>query len=180
MTLVRFHPIERDDLSLLQGWRNDPDVRLICREYRLLTILHQEDWYERVTRDTDFLMSKIEAVDSGAFIGVCGWTFIDWRSRHALLSMYIGDKDYRTDRYYAAILHGLHSVAFNELGMNCVRAEIYDFDPRKEHFYRAGYKENGRRRQQYYHNGEFWDIIITDLLRGEWIKLCQSTQKAES
>lgn len=163
-SLVKFRPVEREDLELLQSWRNDPEIRLICREYRQLSLDHQVYWYENTILDTDCMMFVITAADKGNPIGVCGWTFIDWRSRHALLSLYIGDPSYRNEDYYAAIFTELHRVAFKELGLHVVRAEIYDFDPRKEMFFKAGYKETGRRRQQYFHNGRFWDIIITDIV----------------
>lgn len=167
--LIKLEPIEYEDLPMLQAWRNDPEVRLICREYRLLSMEHQRDWYEKIILDTDFLMFKIKKIDSPISIGVCGWTFIDWRSRHALLSLYIGDSIWRSDDYYAAIFDALHSIAFLELNLHCVRAEVYDFDPRKSMFYNAGYKESGRRREQYYHDGRHFDIIIMDLLKSEWV-----------
>ena len=184
MSLVRFHQIEKDDLEMLKDWRNDPSVRLICREYRLLNDSLQEYWHDSTVHDTDFMMFKVEALKSNGnkrpgelteqsepkYIGVCGWTFIDWRSRHALLSLYIGEPDYRTDDYYAAIFHELHRVAFKELDMHVVRAEIYAFDPRLEMFYSAGYEKTGVRREQYYHDGKHHDIYVMDILKRDWIK----------
>ena len=182
-TLVKFHPIERDDLELLRDWRNSDQVRLRCREYRLLNMDDQEHWFNSMLGDSDFLMFKIEAVQiingkrpgelqgSGSiFIGVCGWTHIDWRSRHALLSMYIGDPIHDKPEYYAAILRELIRVGFQDIGMHCLRAEIYDFDPCREHILKAGFQENGKRRQQYYRNGKFCDILLTDLTVTEWLK----------
>jgi RimJ/RimL family protein N-acetyltransferase len=163
---LTFKPIERDDLPLLQSWRNSPDVRLICREYRLLTMEHQADWYERIVLNKDYVMFKI--VIDRVPVGVCGWTFIDWRSRHALLSMYIAAPEYQTDDGYLVVLTELNRIAFDELGLETVRAEVYDFDPRANIFPQAGYRDAGVWRQAYYHDGEFRDIHLMDITSGEW------------
>ena len=167
--LIRFAPIEREDLGMLQAWRNDPEVRLICREYRLLTMAHQQAWYDDIVLDPNNVMFKIIDCKDGRpdfeAIGVCGITFIDWRSRHGLLSIYLGLTG-AISNYYSAVLSELKRVAFDELNLHCLRAEIYDFDPRKEIILSNGFIETGKRRQQYYHKGKFWDIIIADVISG--------------
>ena len=50
--MIKFRPIERDDLDLLRDWRNDPEIRLFCREYRLLNLERQERWFDSLTADT--------------------------------------------------------------------------------------------------------------------------------
>lgn len=154
---------------MLQGWRNSLEVREICREYRLLTMTHQEFWYENIVLDPDHVMFKI-LNKSDDPIGVCGITFIDWRSRHGLLSMYLAPSitncnSRRWVEYYPAILTELKRIAFDDLNLHCLRAEIYDFDPRKDIILSNGFVETGKRRQQYYHKGKFWDIIIADVLK---------------
>ena len=178
--MIRFRAIEQEDLELLRDWRNDPEVRLICREYRLLNMPMQDYWFEGLLNDTTHLMYFIEATDCAngtpftmkdhepRGIGVCGWTFIDWRSRHSMLSIYIGDKEYRTEEYYAAILHELHRIAFNELNLHCIRYEMYDFHPNREYFVKAGYKKTGVRTEQYYHDGKYRDIIVMSILKEDW------------
>jgi len=180
MSLIRFRQIEEDDLKTLRDWRNDPAVRIRCREYRLLNMPMQGWWFGGLTHDTDTLMhlviangkgkSTFKLGDSEKPIGVAGWTFIDWRSGHGLISIYVGEEKYRTDEYYAAIMHELHRIAFGELRFETVRAEIYDFDPEKHIFYKAGYKETGRREQQYFHNGKLWDIIVMSISKADYLK----------
>lgn len=172
-SLIEFAPIERDDLEMLRDWRNNPKVREICREYRLLTMTHQEKWYDEWVLDKDHVVFKIiDRLDKRpdlAPIGICGITFIDWRSRHGLLSFYIAEEPQSgkpIEEYYAAILTELQRVAFDDLNLHVLRAEIYAFDPRKEYILKAGFTETGKRREQYFHNGRFWDIIIADVISG--------------
>ena len=180
MSLIRFRQIEEDDLEMLRDWRNSPDVRIRCREYRLLNMPLQEWWHGSLTHDTDTLMhiiiangkgkSPFKLGDSEIAIGVAGWTFIDWRSGHALISIYVGEEKYRTDEYYAAILQELHRIAFKELRLETARAEIYDFDPEKQIFYKAGYEETGRRKGQYFHDGKLWDIIVMSISKKDYLE----------
>jgi RimJ/RimL family protein N-acetyltransferase len=168
--VVSFRQIERSDLELLRDWRNSPDVRLICREYRLLNMPRQQQWFESLTNDTTLEMyivtlgSKVNVKD----IGVAGWTFIDWRSRHALLSMYIGDSDHRDESTYLALLNRLHVEAFHGLNMHTVRAEVYDFCPYRGVFEKAGYTNTGKCRERYYHDGQYHDLHLYDMTRKEW------------
>ena len=215
--MIKFRPIERDDLDQLRDWRNDPDIRLFCREYRLLNLERQEAWFDSLTADTTCEMYGIinderhylgvaicplcnyqwlaviqvggnitqmecpecgenhgkmevetaQEVD-GQLIGVCGWTFIDWRSRHAMLSYYIGDKEYRKGETELEVLKELHRIAFTELNLYVCRAEIYDFDPRMPVIRKSGYVETGKRVEQYFHDGSYRDIIILSLNVKDW------------
>ena len=215
--MIKFRPIERDDLDQLRDWRNDPDIRLFCREYRLLNLERQELWFDALTADTTCEMYGIVSDErhylgfascplchrdwiavvpagrdlnqlqcpsceahhggmdaamtsevDGPLIGVCGWTFIDWRSRHSMLSYYIGDREHRNDENELIILAEMHRIAFKELNLHVCRAEIYDFDPRLEVIKQAGYTETGRRTKQYFHDGDYRDIIILSLTAKDW------------
>jgi RimJ/RimL family protein N-acetyltransferase len=215
--MIKFRPIERDDLDLLRDWRNDPEIRLFCREYRMLNLERQEKWFDSLTADTACEMygiisdqrhylgvavcplcdyqwlaiipvggnlieiecpscgenhGKMDADSTqeidGQLIGVCGWTFIDWRSRHAMLSYYIGEKEHRSEETELTVLSELHRIAFNELNIAVCRAEIYDFDPRLPVIKKAGYVETGRRVKQYFHDGDYRDIIILSLNVKDW------------
>ena len=173
MHKIEFRPIESDDLLQLQAWRNRSDVRLICREYRLLNKVMQQEWFDGLLGDRSRLTygivhPNVPEPHRGDLIGVCGWTFIDWRSRHALLSMYIGDEQYQQDEWYLAVLDALHYVAFDEIGMHMVRAEVYDFDPRMNIFEQAGYRQTGTRPDAYFHQGRYHDIRLFHLDESTW------------
>lgn len=163
---IRLRPIEREDLPLLQLWRNH--LKAYFREYRDLNMEHQRQWFESLTNDRRTMMWVIEVVGEGRSIGVCGWTYIDWLNRHAELSIYIGRDDYRGKGYGTAVLAEMHRIAFDELGLHRVYLEVYDYNPAKHLYERAGYKHCGVWRQHHFHEGQFHDSILMDLLADEW------------
>ena len=76
---VGLRAIEREDLPLLMEWRNQPEYRRYFREYRELSSLHQESWFEnKVMKDNSTEMFAIVELESGEMIGACGLCYIDW------------------------------------------------------------------------------------------------------
>lgn len=117
-------PLKREHLPQLLEWRNRPDIRFRCREYRLLTEWHQERWWERIHGDPSIQMFGIGLSDTAGIIGVCGLTSIHWVNRDAEISLYIGVGG---EDYYASALGLICAKAFCELNLHRVWAEVYSF-----------------------------------------------------
>jgi RimJ/RimL family protein N-acetyltransferase len=59
--------------------------------------------------------------------------------------------------------------AFEQLGMNRVELEVYDFNPRAIRAYeKAGFRRDGVRRQALYRDGAFHDIYLMGIVREDW------------
>ena len=43
---VNLRALEKEDLEILKIWRNDRRTRIHTREYRLLNMINQYDWFE--------------------------------------------------------------------------------------------------------------------------------------
>lgn len=155
---------------MLKDWRNSLEVRSICREYRLLNMVMQDDWYDSIIHDTSQMMFINEICNGETVIpiGVCGWTYINWRSNYGMTSIYIGEANYRNGDYMLAVLNELHRIAFNELNLHTVRYEWYPWRDDQDVFIEAGYTESGKFRDGFYHDGKYHDIIIMDMKRDEW------------
>ncbi|GAA1467867.1 GNAT family N-acetyltransferase [Microbacterium thalassium] len=60
--------------------------------------------------------------------------------------------------------------AFRSTDLNRIELEVYDFNPRARHVYRrAGFVEEGRRRQAFTFDGIRIDAIVMSMLRDDWI-----------
>jgi len=63
----------------------------------------------------------------------------------------------------------LVEYGFNTLNMNRIELTVYEFNIRAYKSYqKAGFIEEGRKRQARYHNGKYHDEIIMAILREEW------------
>lgn len=171
--VVTLKAIEREDLTKLLEWRNNPDFRKHFREYRELTKAQQEDWYASLSDDPNTLMFSIWRKDemmAEELIGACGITHIYWHKRFAELSVYIGKNNLYLDNTYAVdAWETLMRYGFRELGMNKLWVECYAFDEARialcKHF---GFHLDGTLRENAYHDGRFFDSLIYSKLAREY------------
>ena len=168
---VSLHAVEREDLEQLRIWRNNPDFRMNFREYRELNMRQQEIWFEeKVVRDDTTLMFSIKENRSNKLIGCCGFVYINWVHRHADFSLYVGlDNKYIDDIGYAEDSCSiLLDYGFNQLNLNKIWTEIYEFDALKKKLYdKMGFKQDGLLRENYWYNGRWWNSIILSKLSSE-------------
>lgn len=166
--MVTLCAVETDDLQQLLDWRNDPDFRKYFREYRELNMRQQETWFkEKVINDSDTLMFSIRRNCDNELLGCCGFVYINWVHQHADLSLYIGwDNAYIDEEGYATESSKLLlKYGFDELSLNKIWTEIYEFDNKKQNLYdQLGFQEDGVLRQNYWYQGRWWDSRILSLL----------------
>ena len=168
---VSLFAVEKEDLEHLRNWRNNPDFRKHFREYRELNMRQQEIWFEeKVVKDDTTLMFSIKENDSHRLIGCCGFVYINWVHRHADLSLYIGlDNNYIDDIGYAEdSCNILLDYGFNQLNLNKIWTEIYEFDALKKELYdKMGFKQDGLLRENYWYDGQWWVSRISSKLASE-------------
>lgn len=164
--------VTKEDLPQLMFWRNLPEYRRYFREYRELNLEMQEKWYNsKVLNDTSTEMFSIRLKGNNELIGCCGLCYINWIHRNADLSLYIGwKKSYIDDEGYAnEACKLLFDYGFQELGLQKIWTEIYCFDDKKFELYRKlGFQKDGELRNQYFHDGKWWNSYILSLLKNDW------------
>lgn len=170
---IYLEAIERDDLLQLKEWRNLPEIKMNCREYREINTSMQEIWYEsRVLNDPSTIMFSIKNIESQELLGSCGLCYINWVHRHAEIYLIIGwNGSYIDDCGYAQESSKLLlDYGFNELGLNKIWVEVFDFDNKKKRFFtEAGFKIDGTLRDHHYFEGLWYNSIIFSLLSKEWV-----------
>ena len=170
--LVALHAVEKEDLSQFRDWRNNSDFRKHFREYRELNMRQQEFWFEeKVIKDPTTLMFSIKRNDDNELMGCCGFVYINWVHRNADLSLYIGWQNAYIDEegYAEESCHLLLDYGFNELCLNKVWTEIYEFDEKKKALYdKFDFHQDGLLRQNYWYDGKWWDSRILSLLASDY------------
>jgi RimJ/RimL family protein N-acetyltransferase len=106
-------------------------------------------------------------------IGVCGLLYINWISRSADFSFYIGkDQAYIDGKGFADdATQLLIQYGFEELNLNKIWMELYEFDKAKIDFFTKKFKfhQDGLLRENTYKNGKYWDSTIISLLRSDFM-----------
>src|SRR3989304_8367889 len=171
---VGLRAVYEGDLITLLEWRNNPNFRKHYREYQELALPQQEEWFQQMLKDRSTLMFSITDLlaetRGGKLIGCCGLTYINWVSSTAEISLYIGKDDLYLDDHYALdAWQTLMRYGFNELGMNKLWVEAYEFDKKRIFLCDSfGFHRDGCLRQHTFKAGGYWDSLIFSLLREEW------------
>lgn len=170
--LVYLAAIEERDLEQLKDWRNIESFKKHFREYREINDNMQMRWYENsVSNDSSTIMFSIKRVSDDKLLGACGLNYVNWVHRHADLSIYIGHNEAYIDGegYAKESCEILFEYGFNQLGLNKIWTEIYEFDEKKKDLYEVlGFELDGRLRRNYFYDGQWWDSLIISILKEDY------------
>ena len=60
--LVSLRALEKEDLSILKEWRNTLHVRKSTREYKLLNMINQKNWFESIHQSNPPSMWRLQKI----------------------------------------------------------------------------------------------------------------------
>ena len=163
--------IDAVDPDLLLAWRNNYKIWRYCRQNDLIPKGKHLSWYDGASHheDTHNRMYSIWTKISGNFapVGACGLTNIDDMNRNAEFSLYIGP-EVQKKGYGEKALKTLISHGFNNLNLEVIWGESFDYNQARNMFKRIGMKEEGCRRHFYFREGQYHDAYLYSMLRSEW------------
>ncbi len=168
---VELGPVQREYLPKYVEWFNDWEMSRFMKPGmpRGLTLEDEIEWYERQAKDSNSIVFAILTLPEKKLIGDCGLHGIDLKNRTGIYGIFIGDKDYWGKGYGTDATRTLLRFAFEQLGLNRVELEVFDYNPRAVRAYeKAGFRRDGVRRQALYRDGEFHDIYLMGILRADW------------
>jgi RimJ/RimL family protein N-acetyltransferase len=170
-SLTYLRELREDDLAVLERWWADPSVAV----FQTSNIRPQPA--ESVA---EMIRGWCTNKDPGA-VGFCVASRADDRlighaalhgatvvNRTATMAMLIGaehsGKGFGTDATRTLVRYG-----FEEMGLHRIGLEVWSFNTRALATYtKAGFVEEGRRREVVFHGGRFYDEVLMSLLATEW------------
>ncbi len=177
---VYLRPLERADARIVQPWVNDPEIGRYLLIYRPFNLQAEEEFIDKVNHsDADICLLIARTSDDQA-IGVTGFHQLNFKNRHAVFGINIGDKQcwgkgYGTEAGYLMMDYG-----FNTLNLNRVMLQVFEYNERAIHVYeKIGFQQEGILRQEHYRDGQYWDTIVMGLLRSEWEEHWQVNQSGD-
>jgi RimJ/RimL family protein N-acetyltransferase len=115
------------------------------------------------------MVIEIRQEDGWQPIGNCGFHNIDGRCRSAEVGLFIGEKELWGQGYGTEVMQLLLKHAFETLNLNRLSLDVYETNPGAIRAYeKAGFVQEGRKRQGMYLDGKYVDILIMSVLRDEW------------
>lgn len=170
-TLVNLRAHEVADADAIFRWINDREVARFLKARYPQSRAFEEGWMaERASMQLSLsrVSFAIETKD-GTHIGNIGLHGGSAEDRSASLGMMIGEKDYHSKGYGSDALMTLLRFAFEEMNLNRVSLDVYEFNaPGLAAYRKCGFTEEGRRRRAMYQGGAYHDVVAMAILRHEW------------
>ena len=169
---IRLRRAEREDLPTFTRWINDPEVREGLSLDLPMSMAQEEKWFEDVLQrpaEEQILCLEVKRRRSWKLIGNCGYFNFEHRVRSAELGILIGEKDEWGKGYGTETMRLLLKFGFGHFNLNRIYLRVYENNPRAIRAYeKAGFVLEGRQRQAYYADGEYYDVFMMSVLRAEW------------
>ncbi len=168
---VRLRGIRDEDLPVVAGWLMDPAIRATnsASAAPLSAASAREDvarWSANQTADAGFSIETLD--DEPTLVGHIGLFGAGVRDRCGTVGILLGrqfvGRGYGTDAVRVVVSYG-----FREVGLHRIQLGVWSFNARAIAAYRkAGFVEEGRRREVVQHDGRWYDEILMSILDHEW------------
>jgi RimJ/RimL family protein N-acetyltransferase len=171
-TLIRLAALQRGDLPIYVSWFRDYEVeRFLLPEVVVpMTDEAEAEWYERASTTADSYTFAIRTLTDDVLIGNCSLFEISQKNRVATFGIVVGNKEYGGRGYGSDATREMLRFAFEELNLNRVQLEVYDFNKRAIRAYeKVGFVHEGTRRHALFREGRDHDIHMMSVLRDEWL-----------
>lgn len=162
---VHLGPLDKTHMPWARDARNDQRVMRWCRQADLISDSEQMRWFD--AQDADPKIKMYTIFQSGAQIGVCGFTSICRLPSHAEFSLYISPSQQGAGLGSKA-LKTLLCHGFRNLGFQQIWGETMAGNRALEVFERVGFKIDGKRRDFYFKEGQTWDAYMISMTQEEW------------
>ena len=168
---IYLRPLEKDDAPVIAPWYNDPEVLRFMGTVRPTAVAAEEAFIAGLNASPMEPTLGIVVRETDRLIGVTGLAKTDVRHRHAMFGIGIGDKSAWGKGHGTEATRLLVQYAFETLNLNRVWLTVYEYNPRGIRAYeKAGFRVEGRLRQDCFREGRYWDSVLMAILREDWKK----------
>lgn len=162
--------IEQDDMQLLKELINDPEVEKMVVGWSFPVSTNQQiNWINNLSNDRHNVRFIIDMNNVGA-VGVVSLTRIDFKNGTATINIKLKKEDRIRNKGigYKAIAM-LIDYAFNQLNLNCLVANILNFNTASQKlFEKSGFELEGTLRKRVFKNGAYQDLLSYSLIRSDF------------
>jgi hypothetical protein len=161
---------QKEDMSLLLEWRNNPNNRKYFREYKETNLEDQLNWYEHtMMKDPSWHHFIVKPITQpNKTIGIVLLNHIHPVYRTGEFGITLGDPEYRGKGYGKDMLITLIKYGFDQLNLNRIWCEVYSNNDSIHLYRKIGFKDEGILRQHVFKDGEYLDSYMLGMLKDEY------------
>ena len=162
-------PLEMEDVEILQGWINNPEIhQYLCRT-RPLNRTEEKEWLENLHKQEGEVVLGIARREGEQLIGTCGLHGLKGPHRTAELGILIGEERFHGQGYGTEAIRLLLAYGFQTLNLHRVGLRVYENNPRAIRCYeKCGFRREGVQRESRWWEGRWWNTLEYAILEKEW------------
>ena len=171
-------PAERSDLPLFVRWFADAETARHLALRAPFSLAMEEKWFNQVVeaQGKNQYHFVICLLPDGRPIGAADLRDIDLENGKAEFGISIGEKAEWSKGYGTEALNAICDFGFGALRLERIYLDVYADNARAIRSYeKAGFRQEGRKRNAHFGEGRHSDVLVMALLRDEWLALERHT-----
>ncbi len=159
-----------EEVKKFTEWMNDFEVtNYTGRTGQITTLLGEKEWLENSAKSSDDRNFNIVDLKNDKLVGTVGLEHFNWIGRSAVLGIFIGDKEYRSNGYGTEAIRLLLEYGFKYLNLHSIRLDLLSANERAHKCYlKCGFKDTGCSREEIFLNGKYYNKLHMDILESEF------------
>jgi RimJ/RimL family protein N-acetyltransferase len=162
----RLRPLRAADAELMIAWFEDPEVTRYLSRRVPPTLESEREWVRACGDSQDVIQWAIE--HEGRLVGTTSIQ-ADWVNQNGSTGTLIGDKSAWGKGIAGEMMRLRADYAFLQHPFGKLKSGFLDGNEASRRAQAgAGYREVGRLRREFFRDGRWVDMILTELLREDW------------
>ena len=159
-----------EEIEKFTEWMNDFQVtNYTGRSSQIMTWQREKEYLENATKNNDNKSFNIIDLESDKLIGTVGLEHFNYIDRSAVLGIFIGESDFRSNGYGSEAIKLLLEYGFKYLNLHSIRLNLLSINERAHKCYlKCGFKDTGCSREAIFLNGKYYDKLHMDILENEF------------
>jgi RimJ/RimL family protein N-acetyltransferase len=167
--LVRLRPPRPEDAALMITWFEDLEVTRFIKLRHPPSAEAEKEFLDKMARDETVVFWTVEHEDK--VVGGTSIVAIDWRNGHGTTGTVIGDKAVWGKGLARELMQLRARYAFTQLPLRKLKSAYMEGNEASGRAQAAaGYREVGRYRADRFVDGNWIDLILTEVHREDWLK----------
>ena len=169
---IKIRAIEECDLVMLREMINDQETENMTGGWSFpISEYQHKKWFEGLSQNVKDLRVIIDTQAHGP-IGLAVLTDIDWKNRTAQFHVKIStNPDLRGKGFGTKATRALASYAFNQMNLRLLYSDVLEYNAASRRmFEKSGFLEEGLLRNRIYKNGEYHNVVIYSIQKGELVE----------
>lgn len=165
---VYLSPMNLEDIEKYVKWMNDFSTTDGLGSSSKVTTFESERAWLINNMDKKEQQFAIVLKETDKLIGNCGFVDINHLHQRGEVGLFIGEEENRSKGYGTEALSLLVEYGFNYLNLKNIMLKVFSFNKRAIKSYeKIGFKVLGKRTEDYYLNGKWYDEYFMEILRKE-------------